>query len=193
MKPHCRYSPIRAVAAFLFFGIWASSGYAQSPDSLVDPGVTVTSAQDTLRPRPDRVQVWHSGSFLVSQAALDRVIHVPLESGHVPLSALGSASWNFSTGLISDSRVSAIQSPFGLGHRLLRGDFDDWRLRKGPLPIADWVGESAHGRGQDFGVTLSASPSYYKHFWVDFRRLQMTGGLATEDHFGDRLQAAFWG
>lgn len=193
MKPHCRYSPIRAVAAFLFFGIWASSGYAQSPDSLVDPGATVTSAQDTLRPRPDRVQVWHLGSFLVSQAALDRVIRVPLESGRVPVSALGSASWNFSTGLISDSRVSAIQSPFGLGHRLLRGDFDDWRLRKGPLPIADWLGESAHGRGQDFGVTLSASPSYYKHFWVDFRRLQMTGGLATEDHFGDRLQAAFWG
>jgi len=57
----------------------------------------------------------------------------------------------------------------------------------------DWQGESAHGRGQDFGVTLSASPTYYKHFWVDFRRLQMTGGLATEDHFGDRLQAAFWG
>jgi hypothetical protein len=193
MKPHCRHSPIRAVAAFLFFGIWASSGYAQANESPVDTTTVVVSMQDTLRPRPDRVQVWHSGSFSVSQAALDRAIRVPLESGHVPVSALGSASWNFSTGLIGDSRVSTIQSPFGLGHRLLRGDFDDWRLRKGPLPIVDWLGESAHGRGQDFGVTLSASPTYYKHFWVDFRRLQMTGGLATEDHFGDRLQAAFWG
>ena len=193
MKPHCRHSPIRAIAALLFFGVLASSAPAQSVDSGVDSTTVVVSMQDTLRPRPDRVQVWHSGSFSVSQAALDRVIRVPLESGHVPVSALGSASWNFSTGLIGDSRVSTIQSPFGLGHRLLRGDFDDWRLRKGPLPIVDWQGESAHGRGQDFGVTLSASPTYYKHFWVDFRRLQMTGGLATEDHFGDRLQAAFWG
>ena len=193
MKPHCRHSPIRAVAALLFFGVLASSAHAQSSDSRVDSTTVVVSMQDTLRPRPDRVQVWHSGSFLVSQAALDRVVRVPLESGRVPVSALGSASWDFSTGLIGDSRVSAIQSPFGLGHRLLRGDFDEWRLRKGPLPIVDWLGESAQGRGQDFGVTLSASPNYYRHFWVDFRRLQMTGGLATEDHFSDRLQAAFWG
>lgn len=193
MKPHCRYSPIRAVAALLFFGVLASSAPAQSVDSGVDSATVVVSMQDTLRPRPDRVQVWNSGSFSVSQAALDRVVRVPLESGRVPVSALGSASWDFSTGLIGDFRVSAIQSPFGLGHRLLRGDFDEWRLRKGPLPIVDWQGESAHGRGQDFGVTVSASPTYYKHFWVDFRRLQMTGGVATEDHFGDRLQAAFWG
>ena len=193
MKLHCSYSPIRAVAALLFYGILASSARAQSIDSAVDSTSVVVSMHDTLRHRPDRVQVWHLGSFLVSQAALDRVVRVPLESGRVPVSALGSASWDFSAGLMGDSRVSAIQSPFGLGHRLLRGDFDEWRLRKGPLPIVDWLGESAQGRGQDFGVTLSASPTYYKHFWVDFRRLQMTGGLATEDHFSDRLQAAFWG
>lgn len=193
MIPHCRHSPIRAVAALLFYGFSASWGHAQVVDSLVDSGAAVVSMQDTLKPRPDRVQVWHSASFSVSRAALDRVVPVPLETGAVPVSALGSASWDFSAGLIGDSRVSAIQSPFGLGYRLLRGDFDEWRLRKGPLPIVDWQGESAHGRGQDFGVTVSASPTYYKHFWVDFRRLQMTGGLATEDHFGDRLQAAFWG
>lgn len=193
MIPHCRHSSIRAVAALLFYGFSASWGHAQVVDSLVDSGAAVVSMQDTLKPRPDRVQVWHSGSFSVSRAALDRVVPVPLETGAVPVSALGSASWDFSAGLIGDSRVSAIQSPFGLGYRLLRGDFDEWRLRKGPLPIVDWQGESAHGRGQDFGVTVSASPTYYKHFWVDFRRLQMTGGLATEDHFGDRLQAAFWG
>ena len=124
MKLHCRYSPIRAVAALLFYGILVSSGNAQDLDSLVDSGASDPSPQDTLRPRPDRVQVWHSGSFLVSQAALDRVISVPLESGRVPVSALGSASWDFTAGLIGDSWVSAIQSPFGLGHRLLRGDFD---------------------------------------------------------------------
>lgn len=193
MKPHCRLSPIRAFAALFFYGILASSAPAQSLDSGVDSATVVVSMQDTLRPRPDQVQVWHLGSFLVSQVALDRVVRVPLESGRVPVSALGSASWDFSAGLMGDIRVSAIQSPFGLGHRLLRGDLDEWRLRKGPLPIVDWLGESAQGRGQDFGVALSASTTYYKHFWVDFRRLQMTGGLATEDHFSDRLQAAFWG
>ena len=105
MKPHCRHSPIRAVAALLFFGVLASSAHAQSSDSRVDSTTVVVSMQDTLRPRPDRVQVWHSGSFLVSQATLDRVVRVPLESGRVPVSALGSASWDFSTGMIG--RISA--------------------------------------------------------------------------------------
>ena len=144
--------------------------------------------EDTLRPVPWNIAVWDGESFR-NESSEDRVLSVPIGSARVGVSALGSPAWDFSLGLLGSS------IPVGVPYWMnaVREIPQDWNVRKGPLPVVDWVGESAHGRGQEFGVVASASPKYYQHFWIDFRRLQMSGGLLTEDHFRDRLQTAFWG
>ncbi|MBM3433164.1 MAG: hypothetical protein FJX93_00180 [Bacteroidetes bacterium] len=109
----------------------------------------------------------------------------------MPVSALGGPDWIFGRGLQYAGSVDAIR--LGFWTNSVQELPEHWALRKGPLPVVDWVGQSAQGRGQEFGIVASASPQYYQHFWVDYRRLQMAGGLLPEDHFADRLKTAFWG
>ena len=154
---------------------------------LVHPAVV---GQDTLRPQPWIVGVWDGSSFQKEHEG-QRRLTVPLVLNRVDISALGSPAWDFQQGLVP--RVGIQSSFLGFWKNSDQSNMDAWSVRKGPLPIVDWIGQAAHGRGQDFGVVASASPRYYQHFWVDFRRLQMAGGLLPEDHFNDRLKAAFWG
>jgi len=150
--------------------------------------VSEVRMQDTLRPVPWNIALWDGYAFR-SETTEDRILRVPMSIAQVGVSALGSSSWDFSKGLLGVA--GSVSLPYWLNS--IREEPRDWKVRKGPLPVVDWVGESAHGRGQEFGVVASASPKYYQHFWVDFRRLQMSGGLLTEDHFRDRLQTSFWG
>lgn len=146
--------------------------------------------QDTLRPQPWRTVVWNGFQFRTEEAS-QRQLAVPLGLSTADVSALGSPTWDFQLGLV---QIVSLQSSFlGFWRNANQSNFDTWSVRKGPLPVVDWVGQAAQGRGQEFGVVASASPKYYQHFWVDYRRLQMAGGLLPEDHFSDRLKASFWG
>ncbi len=147
-------------------------------------------AQDTLRPVPWQTAVW-DGALFRTEVPAQRNLAVPLALNSVDVSALGSPRWNFSEGLVPQRTLRSVM--VGYWQNAQQELPENWAVRKGPLPVVDWVGQSAQGRGQDFGVVASASPTYYRHFWVDFRRLQMTGGLLPEDHFSDRLKAGFWG
>ena len=146
--------------------------------------------EDTLRPVPWNTQVWRGWQFQRSSQA-DQSARVPLEPDRVPVSALGGPDWIFARGLQYAGSADAIR--LGFWTNSAQELPEHWALRKGPLPVVDWVGQSAQGRGQEFGIVASASPQYYRHFWVDYRRLQMAGGLLPEDHFADRLKTAFWG
>ena len=183
---NCTYR-LRSLCAWAVFLCPEISVLAQ--DAVKDSAlVREVRMQDTLRPVPWNISVWDGESFR-SEGSDDRVLRTPLIPATVGVSALGSSAWDFSLGLLGSS------IPVGVPYWMnaVREVPQDWNVRKGPLPVVDWVGESAHGRGQEFGVVASASPKYYQHFWVDFRRLQMSGGLLTEDHFRDRLRTSFWG
>ena len=184
MNPIHRLRFILAWAVFACPLVWV-----RAQDTVADSSsVRELRIQDTLRPVPWTVAIWDGVAFR-NEGADDRVLRSPLTLGAVGVSALGSSTWNFSEGL------SGLVEPVGVPYWMnaVREVPLDWNVRKGPLPVVDWVGESAHGRGQEFGIVASASPRYYRHFWVDFRRLQMSGGLLTEDHFRDRLRTSFWG
>ena len=195
MKLRDRLSSWTALAVFCFGTVPNALG--QDLKGLVDRAsagvdsvrqVKEVRMQDTLRPHPWFISTWN-GTYFATEEPVQRLLEVPLVSGFVALSGLGSASWKFPQGLAEES--PGVHAPFWANSGWERPD--DWRMRKGPLPVVDWYGQAAHGRGQDFGVEVSASPKYYQHVWVDFSRLQMAGGLLTEDHFRDRLRAAVWG
>ncbi|MFM6998297.1 MAG: hypothetical protein ACKOX0_03575 [Bacteroidota bacterium] len=186
-----RLCTLIAWAVFLCPLAWgqASTGLSSgTSDSVARP--RVTRMEDTLRPIPWQTAVWQGKRFRVVSKD-DEALSVPLPSGQASVSALGSPDWVFGKGLQYASSVDAAR----LGYWSNSANVlpEQWVLRKGPLPMVDWVGQSAQGRGQEFGVVASASPKYYQHFWMDYRRLQMSGGLLPEDHFADRLKTAFWG
>ena len=164
--------------------LWSVNAQSVRDSSFADS----VRMEDTLRPVPWSIQLWDGRAFRIERES-DRRLELPIQLASVGISALGSPEWNFSQGLLG--AVSSVGVPYW--KNAVQEVPDQWNVRKGPLPVVDWVGQSAQGRGQEFGVVASASPKYFQHFWVDFRRLQMSGGLLTEDHFRDRLRTAFWG
>ena len=164
--------------------LWSVNAQSVRDSSFADS----VRMEDTLRPVPWSIQLWDGRAFRIERES-DRRLELPIQLASVGISALGSPEWNFSQGLLG--AVSSVGVPYW--KNAIPEVPDQWNVRKGPLPVVDWVGQSAQGRGQEFGVVASASPKYFQHFWVDFRRLQMSGGLLTEDHFRDRLRTAFWG
>lgn len=164
--------------------LWSVNAQSLRDSSFADS----VRMEDTLRPVPWSIQLWDGRAFRIERDS-DRRLEPPIQLASVGISALGSPEWNFSQGLLG--AVSSVGVPYW--KNAIPEVPDQWNVRKGPLPVVDWVGKSAQGRGQEFGVVASASPKYFQHFWVDFRRLQMSGGLLTEDHFRDRLRTAFWG
>lgn len=164
--------------------LWSVNAQSLRDSSFADS----VQMEDTLRPVPWSIQLWDGRAFRIERES-DRRLELPIQLASVGISALGSPEWNFSQGLLG--AVSSVGVPYW--KNAISEVPVQWNVRKGPLPVVDWVGQSAQGRGQEFGVVASASPKYFQHFWVDFRRLQMSGGLLTEDHFRDRLRTAFWG
>lgn len=184
MNPRCFLRPL-FVSTVFSMSVSALSAQELVSDSVAVSGVSV---KDTLKPVPWTIVIWDGSSFRKERPE-DRQLTVPWQMGTAGVSALGSSSWDFGQGL--RGAVRNVDIPYWMN--AVHETPHDWKLRKGPLPVVDWVGQSAQGRGQDFGVVASASPKYYQHFWVDFKRLQMSGGLLGEDHFRDYVRTAFWG